>query len=312
MKKFLAAIVLCAALASAACAAYPEKPVRVIVPSAAGGAADRTVRLSSKVAEKYLGVPILVENRPDVRGTLAGATAAPDGYTLTQIGPGTVLNTFLKKVGYTVDSFVPVVQMVKEYDVIAAHKSQFANLASLKDFALANPASVRVGVSGALIFDYFEVLLLAKSMGVEFSLVPFNGSAPAVAAFLGDHVDLCNVSFGELEEQVRAGDAVYLCVLAEKRDANFPDVPTAKELGYDVVSGPWRGLAAPAGTPEDVLNAIADAYVKAFNDPEFKAAFEKAGMPADTWLGRAEFTDVYKGQAEVLKALVEEARPRKK
>ncbi len=309
MKKFFAALVLFAALALPARAVYPEKPVRIIVPFSAGGMADVTVRLSAKVAEKYLGQPIVVENRPDVRGTLAGATAAPDGYTLTQIGPGAVLNTYLKKTGYTVDSFVPIVQIVKEYDVIAARKSRFPNLAALREFALANPAAVKVGVSGALIFDHFEVLLFARAMGVELSPVPFNGSAPAVAAFLGDYVDLCNVSFGELESRYRSGEVAYLCVFAENRDANFPDVPTAKELGYDIVSGPWRGIAAPAGTPGDVLDTIAAAYVKAFNDPEFKAVFEKAGLPADTWLDRAAFADAYTKQAEVLKALVADARP---
>ncbi len=314
MKKIFAALALCAALAAPACAAFPTKPVRIIVPFAAGGAADMTVRLSAKVAEKYLGQPIIIENRAGggaVTGTQAGAHAAPDGYTLTQMGPGSVLNTYLKKVSYTVDSFVPVVQIVQEFDVIAAHKDQFESLAALKDYAAAHPGAVTVGVSGALIFDHLEALLLAKKMGVEMKPVPFNGSAPAVAAFLGKHVNLCSVSFTELEQQARAGDVAFLCVLAENRDQAFPDVPTAKELGYDIVMGAWRGLAAPKGTPDEVIDIIADAFVKAFNDPEFKSNFEKAGLPSDTWLDRDGFTKLYKEQAELLKELIDEATGKK-
>jgi len=315
MKKLFAALALFAALSTAACAAYPTKPVRLIVPFAAGGAADMTARLSSKVAEKYLGQPIVIENRAGgggVTGTQAGASAAADGYTLTLFVPGGILNTYLKKVNYTVDSFAPVVQIVQEFDVIAAHKDRFADLAALKAYAAANPGAVKIGVSGALIYDHLEALIVAKAMGVELKPVPFNGSAPAIAAFLGKHVDLCSVSFAELDQQARAGDVAFLCVLAEERFPDHPDVPTAKELGYNVVMGPWRGIVAPKGTPEEVLDTIADAYVKAFNDPEFKANFEKAGLPTDSWLPRAEYTRVIKEQAEALKEVVKEATADKK
>ena len=315
MKKLFAVIALLVAMASAACAAYPTKPVRLIVPFAAGGAADMTARLSSKVAEKYLGQPIVIENRPGgggVTGTQLGASAKPDGYTLTLFVPGGILNTYLKKVSYTVDSFAPVVQVVQEFDVIAAHKSQFADLAALKAFAAENPNAVKIGVSGALIYDHLEALIFAKSLGVELKPVPFNGSAPAIAAFLGKHVDLCSVSFAELDQQARAGEVAFLCVLAENRFPDHPDVPTAKELGYNVVMGPWRGIVAPKGTPEDVLDTIADAYVKAFNDPEFKANFDKAGLPSDSWLPRAEYTKRVAEQAEALKEVVREATAEKK
>ncbi len=311
MKKILATLALIAALATAACAAYPTKAVRLIVPYAAGGAADMTARLSSKVAEKYLGQPIVVENRAGggaVTGTQAGASAKPDGYTLTLLGPGSILNTYQKKVNYTVDSFVPVVQIVQEFDVIVAHKDQFPDLAAMKDYAAAHPGAVTIGVSGALVYDHLESLIFAKALGVELKVVPFNGSAPSMAAFLGKHIDLASGSFAELESQAGTGEIAFLCVFAEKRFPDHPDVPTAKELGYDIVSGPWRGIAAPAGTPDDVLNTIADAYVKAFNDPEFKEYFGKAGLPYDSWLPRAEFTELVKEQAEVLKKTIEEAK----
>ncbi len=315
MKKIFAALALIAALASSALAAYPTKPVRLIVPYAAGGAADMTARLSAKVAEKYLGQPIVVENRAGggaVTGTQAGASAAPDGYTLTLLGPGSVLNTYLKKVSYTVDSFAPVVQIVREFDVIAAHKSQFPDLAAMKDYAAANPGAVKIGVSGALVYDHLESLIFAKALGVNLKVVPFNGSAPAMAAFLGKHIDLASGSFAELEAQAAAGEVVFLCVFSENRFPEHPDVPTAKEMGYDIVSGPWRGIAAPAGTPEDVLDTIADAYVKAFNDPEFKDNFAKAGLPSDSWLARPEFTKLVKEQAEDLKRVIDEATAEKK
>lgn len=314
MKKkmmFLCAFALCIALAVPSFAAqFPVKPVRLIVPFAAGGAADLTARLASQVAEKHLGQPIVIENRAGgggVTGTSAGAKAAPDGYTLTLLVPGGILNTFLKKVNYTVESFAPIVQIVQEFDVIAAHKSEFADLAALRDYALKNPKAVKIGVSGAMIYDHLEALILAKSMGVELSPVPFNGSAPAIAAFLGKHVSLCSVSFAELSEQEKAGEVTFLCVLAEERSPERPDVPTARELGYDVVMGPWRGIVAPKGTPEEILDIIADAYVKAFNDPEFKKAFEKAELPSNSWLNRKDFTEQVQTQTVELKKIIDEA-----
>lgn len=308
---FWGAVALSSVLVTACLAdTFPSKPVKLIVPFAPGGAADMTARFSSKVAEKYLGQPIVIENRGGgggVTGTSAGAKAKPDGYTLTLFVPGGVLNTFLKKVDYTVDSFEPIVRVVQESDVIAAHKSEFTDVAALRKYALSHPGAVKIGVSGALIYDHLEALIFAKTIGVNLTPVPFNGSAPAIAAFLGKHVSLCSVSFAELSEQVKAGEVVFLCVLSEKRVPEQPNVPTAKELGYNIVMGPWRGIVAPKGTPEDAIQKIEAAYMKAFQDPEFKAAFDKAGLPSDTWSDRNAFKELVKKQTVELQQVIKEA-----
>lgn len=308
---FFCVLALCVVLAVQSFAAeFPVKPVRLIVPFAAGGAADMTARLASQVAEKYLGQPIVIENRAGgggVTGTNAGAKAAPDGYTLTLLVPGAILNTYLKKVQYTMDSFIPIVQIIQEFDVVVAHKSEFADLGALRAYALEHPKAVKIGVSGAMIYDHLEALILSKAMGVELTPVPFNGSAPAIAAFLGKHVNLCLASFAELSEQEKAGEVTFLCVFAENRFPDYPNVSTARELGYDIVMGPWRGIVAPKGTPEEVIDTIANAYIQAFNDPAFKEVFEKAGLPADSWKNREDFTKQVQTQSKELKKVIDEA-----
>ena len=125
-----------------------------------------------------------------------------------------------------------------------------------------------------------------------------------MTAMLGGHVDLTTVSPSELSEQVRSGEVNYLITLAAARLAEFPDLPIASEKGVDVVDGPWRGIVVPKGTPEDVIAKIEDAFVKAFHDPEFTEAYTKAGLPADMWMDRKGFTEMFKKQQEEIAAVV--------
>lgn len=288
---------------------FPDKPIKIIVPYAAGGAADMTTRLAAQVAEKYLGQPIAVENRAGgggVSGQSTGAKAAADGYTLTEISPSVITNPITKKTDYTADSFIPIVLMVNEAETVATKPGQFKDIESLISFSKENPKKIKVGVSGAMNSDHLAVLLFNKMTDTEWVVVPFNGSAPAMASFLGGHVDVTIVGPSELSEQVRAGEVIYPVTFANKRLSGFSEVPTGKEKGINLVIGPWRGLAAPKGTPEDRVNIIADAFVKAFNDPAFTEAYEKADLPADTWSDRKDFTEIYENQkislAEVIKS----------
>lgn len=314
-KSLCAALIACAVCAFAPAAfageAFPTKPVKIIVPFAAGGAADMTTRLAAQVAEKYLGQPIAVENRAGgggVSGLSAGAKAAPDGYTLTQVGPSSITNPLTKKTDFTSDSFVPIVCMVYEAETIATKTSQFKDFESLIAFSKANPKKLKVSVSGAQASDHITVLMLNKLAGIEWVVVPYNGSAPAIAAFLGGHVDLTVVGPSELSEQVRKGDVTYPVTFAKTRLSGFPDVPTAKEKGVNLVMGPWRGLVAPKGVPEERIAIIEDAFMKAFRDPAFAEAYSKADLPPDTWMDRKGFTDLFEDQKVVLAEVVKETQ----
>lgn len=313
MKKFTCAmLVLCAVLilvpSHLFAADFPTKPVKIVVPFAAGGAADMTTRLAAQIAEKYLGQPITVENRPG-GGSVTGITAVyksrPDGYTLCQVGPSFIIGPLTKKTSYTANDFTPIVNMVYEPETIAAKSDRFKDWASLEAYSKANPGAIKIGVSGAMASDHLAVLRVLKKTGLNWVCVPTNGSSQAITALLGGHVDLTIVSPSELSEQVRSGEVSYIFTLAPKRLALYPDLPTGKDLDIDVVDGPWRGLVAPKGTPEEALKAIEDAYMKAFADPAFKEAYAKADMPADMWMNRKDFTALVEQQkidiAEVIK-----------
>ena len=295
-RRIFALLVATAAFLVPACgfaADYPGKPVKIIVPFAAGGAADMTTRLAAKVAEKYLGQPLAVENRPGgggVTGYAEVAKSRPDGYTLSEVGPSVVIAPLTKKTNFTIDSFTPIVNMVYEPETIACLSERFKTWEELVASSQANPGGVKISVSGAMASDHLAVLRVLKKSGLKWICVPTNGSSQAITAMLGGHVDLTIVSPSELSEQVRSGQVAYLLTLAPKRLEEYPELPIAAEKGIDVVDGPWRGLVAPKGTPEEVVAAIEAAFLKAFADPEFVEAYGKAGLPASMWMNRADFT----------------------
>lgn len=303
----LAAAALALVPVCALAADYPTKPVKIIVPFAAGGAADLTVRLAGKVAEKYLGQPITVENRTGGGGVTGYAEAAksrPDGYTLSEVGPSVVISPLTKKTNFTVDSFVPVVNLVYEPETFACLSSRFKSWEELVEYSQKNPGGIKVSLSGAMASDHLAVLRVLKKTGLKWVCVPTHGSSQAMTAMLGGHVDLTTVSPSELSEQVKSGQVNYLLTLAPKRLAEFPDLPTAVEKGIDVVDGPWRGLVAPKGTPEEVLAKLEDSFMKAFHDPEFADSFAKADLPADMWMNRADFGKLLNEQKVDIAAVI--------
>ena len=286
---------------------YPTKPVRIVVPFAAGGAADITTRLAAKIAEKYLGQPVTVENRPGGGGATGYSEVArsrPDGYTLSEVGPSVVIAPLTRRTNFQTESFTPIVNMVYEPETIACLSKRFKSWEELVEFSKANPGSIKVSVSGAMASDHLAILRVLKKTGLKWVVVPTNGSSQAMTAMLGGHIDLTTVSPSELSEQVRSGEVNYLITLAAARLAEFPDLPIASEKGVDVVDGPWRGIVVPKGTPEDVIAKIEDAFVKAFHDPEFTEAYTKAGLPADMWMDRKGFTEMFKKQQEEIAAVV--------
>lgn len=291
----LSAVVMAVVLSAAACfgAEWPAKPVKIIVPYSAGGAADITTRLAAQVAEKHLGQPIVIENRAGgggVTGQSMAAKAKPDGYTLLEVSPSVIVNPITKKVDYTADSFVYIVNMLQDIESIAVKSN--SNIATFEDFlkyAKANPKKIRVGVSGANNSDHLTAVLFAGVAGFDWTIVPFNGAAQAITSFLGGHTEAVVAGPGELAEQVRSGEVKYIVAFSEKRMADYPNIPTAREKGYDIVQGPWRGIAAPKGTPEEIVKKIEAAFMKAFKSQEFIDAYRKADFFVDTYQDRAEF-----------------------
>jgi len=307
---FVISLLLLSGFGNAAAASFPNKPVKIVVPYSAGGAADLTTRLTAKVAEKYLGQPIVIENRGGgggVTGQNIGANAKPDGYTLTEVSTSTILNPLTKKVNYTSDSFTYIANMVQDIETIVINKDEgIKDYDAFVKFAKAHPKAIKVGVSGSYNSDHLAAIIWAEKAGIELVYVPFNGSAKANAALLGGHVNMVLASPAELSEQEKAGEVVYIASMGAKHFPDYPGLPTLKDKGIDLVMGPFRGLAAPAGTPDEIIAVLEKAFTQALNSEELHDAFIKAGLPADTHLNRKDFVEMVDSYKVIYKDFVEE------
>lgn len=268
---FLALILLWSVPIQAA--EFPTKEVQIIIPYAAGGATDLIFRALAATTQKYLGKPVIVVNRPGGGGTIGVtevAQAKPDGYTLlSAITPLTILPHQVKTT-FTYKNFEPIINVVKDPGMFLVRSdSPWKSLHEFLDYAKKNPEMITVGNSGAGGGVHLIALAFEKTAGVKFNHIPFAGGGPSVTALLGGHINAVSVSPPEGIEHVKAGKLRIIALFAEKRFDVFPDVPTVKEQGIDFTMGQWRGLAAPKGTPPDVIKKLHDAFKKGMEDPVF-------------------------------------------
>jgi len=280
---------------------YPSKDIRLIVQAEAGGPSDLNSRTAAGTMEKELGTNIVVENMPGAAGTIAHRFVAdqnPDGYT---IGLMPVEVAFLQYEGYDVKP--------EDYDFICELSAGPTLLAvqddspykTFEDFIAAakeNPGQLDVANSGAGSSYHAATGALEQGADIELSPVPFDGGAPAAAALTGGQVDAATVSTAEAVPGVEAGDLRVLAVFDDKRSPQLQDVPTAKELGYDVQPIViWIGLGAPAGTPKPVIDELAKACKTAVESENFQRTIRNAGYEP-TYKGPEEFTEYVQSEAE--------------
>jgi tripartite-type tricarboxylate transporter receptor subunit TctC len=263
---------------------YPSKPVRMIVPFAAGGPADVLARIVATPLSSGLQQSVVIENRGGaggVTGVDAVAKAAPDGYTIGLTGTGAVAAApFMMSVPYDVlRDLAPITLVGRIGGVIVAHpKTGFKSIADLVAYAKANPGKVNFASAGAGTSIHLAGELFALETGVKLVHVPYRGAAPAVTDLLAGHVQMMLPDATAVLEHVRAGRLVALAATGPVRSASFPDLPTMVELGYPrMQSETWYGLIAPAATPAPIvarLNAAATAVLKS---PEVAQQIEKQG-----------------------------------
>ena len=254
-------------------AEFPTKEVQIIIPWAAGGATDLIFRALAATTGKYLGKVVVVVNRPGGAGAVGyteASQAKPDGYTLVSaITPLTILPHQVKTV-FTHKSFEPVINVVRDPGMFLVRSdAPWKSLKEFLDYAKKNPDMITVGNSGAGGGVHLIALAFEKAAGVKFNHIPFAGGGPSVTGLLGGHINAVTVSPPEGIEHVKAGKLKIIALFAEKRFELFPDVPTVKEQGVDFVMGQWRGLAAPKGTPPDVIKKLHDAFKKGMEDSVF-------------------------------------------
>ena len=261
---------------------FPAKEVQIIVPWAAGGATDVIFRAVAASTEKYLGKAVVVVNRPGGGGAVGyteAARAAPDGYTLVSaITPLTILPHQVKT-AFTYESFEPVICITDDPSMfLTKSDAPWKDLKEFLQYAKANPNKITVGNSGAGGGVHLVAVAFEKAADVKFNHIPFAGGGPSVTALLGGHVDAVCVSPPEGIPQVKAGKLKIMALFSERRMKMFPDVPTVKEQGIDFAMGMWRGLAAPKGTPPDVIGTLHDAFKKGMDDPAFRKSAEDMGV----------------------------------
>jgi len=266
---------------------FPEKgrPISLVVPFAPGGATDVSARMVAPAMEKELETPVQVVNRPgggSQVGNSAVATARPDGYTLGYMAMPTILTSYLdpeRKAVYTRKSFEPVARTALVPLVFAVKgNSPYKSMKDLIDAARANPEKIKFAVSGILSVNHLPVLMVEKQAGVKFASVHFDGSAPGVAALLGGHVDAASALEPEIVGQVKAGDIRMIGMADSQRSKGFPEVRTMEEQGYKIYMYASHCVTAPAGTPKEVVQTLAQAFKKVMSNEELQKKLEGVGL----------------------------------
>jgi tripartite-type tricarboxylate transporter receptor subunit TctC len=289
MKKLLVATLL--GLASAAAqAAYPERPIRMIVPWAAGGDTDNIFRPFGQLLQKHIGQTVVIANvggASGTRGAKEAKDAPPDGYTLYAVHEYIHSTYYAGVADVQYSDFEPICLISSTPSVLTASpKTPWKNWQDLAADAKARPGQISVGATLASTSHFFPALI-EKATGLKFKYVSYEGLAPRMNAILGGHVDLTDSNLTQ-KGKVEAGQLKFLAIATEKRHPEMPSVPTLKELGVNVVYDVNRGIMAPKGTPADVLAKLGSVCAAATKEAEFAKAMRLQGTDV-RYLGRAEY-----------------------
>jgi tripartite-type tricarboxylate transporter receptor subunit TctC len=311
MKAFLA-LVASLLLALPAAAQYPDKPVTLLAGYPPGGLLDIVARLVAEGMKPKFPRGLTVVNRPGAAGSVAVAEMArssPDGYTII-VTPHSalVIAAQLQDLAYkTPDDYDPVINLVSYYPMIAVRtESEYRTIRELIDDARANPGKIRVGSPGEGTSSHLNLEELMHHAGVKMIHVPFQGWGQSSPALLGGHIEALVAQPGELKGQVDGKRMRVLVAFQPKRHPVFPDVPTAKELGWDVANGVWYMLMASKGTPAQVIRYLHDAAKAAIEDQKFAENMAGRGIDVDYRPGlalRADLWREYKLHTEVLRRI---------
>lgn len=282
----LAAAMTLSAAAGAAHAAYPERPVRVVVAFAAGGGADIVARLVFERVATKLGQPFVVENRGGaggIIGTDAVAKAAPDGYTLLlgQSGPNAINPSVYKKLPYDArKDFTPITQLTSYGYVVAAKPAlPVSNLKEMLDLARKDPGALSLSTAGTGSSAHLAVELFMRQANVRVTVVPYKGAGPALMDTVTGVVDLTFGDAASASSQAKAGTVKALAVTGARRSPLLPDVPTVSEAGVPgYEASAWHAVLAPAGTPAEIVDTLHGAIAEVLADPEVKARLERDGI----------------------------------
>lgn len=313
MKRIVFALIAALTAAGAqAQDAFPSRAMTMIVPFPPGGVADITGRPTAAAMEKILRHPVTITNRPGAGGAVGNAAVAnakPDGYTmLMALSSISVIpeadKLFNRKPAYSLDQLFPVALISADPVILVVHPS--LPVKTLKEvIALANkrPGELSFSSSGVYGALHMPMEMFLHAANLKMRHVPTTGGGPAITQLLGGHVTMTAGGPAAISGHVKAGKMRTIVSWGAERHPNYPDVPTFKEQGYDIVYYIWAGLFVPAATPAAVTKVLRDAVRQAVADPDFKSQMAKLNSPIN-YLDAPEFAKYLEADAKRLAAVV--------
>ena len=292
-------------------AEFPTKPVTLIIPYAAGGSADVTMRVLAETTKKYLGQPLIVENRTGAGATIGpatmAATAKPDGYTVSQT-PITVFRTpFMMKASWDpLKDFTYIIHVSGfTMGVVVKKDAPWKTFKEFIAYAKANPGKVKYATTGAASSSAITMETIGHQQGIKWSQIPTKGVAESTAAVLGGHVTATADSSG-WGSQVDSGDLRLLVTWGNgsHRTKKWPNVPTLKELGFGNGTDAPFGISGPKGMDPKIVKILHDAFKKGLEDPAYQKILDKYDMPV-LYKNSADYTKYVKELCDEEKVTVE-------
>jgi len=267
---------------------YPEKPITLIVPYSAGGGLDLIARSLEKRAFTTLGQSLIIINKPGGGGTIGWnelVHATPDGYTIGMSGADLILQSLYDSTKYNYPTALePIVQITSSPSVMVVQSEKpWQNVDDLVRYAQQHPRQLKFAHNGTGSILHVHGEMFAQATNIAVDQVPFNGSAEALVALLGGHVQVMFINPATIKEHFKNGTVRVLAVTSDQRlvDPVFANVPTFKELGMDIVFSYWAGVAAPKEMSVEVKTKLAGGLKAIVNDPEFQKEVENMGMQVE-------------------------------
>jgi tripartite-type tricarboxylate transporter receptor subunit TctC len=308
MKKSLTLLCALAALAaSTSFAAYPDRPIKLVVPWAAGGDTDNIFRPFAPLLQKHLGGTVVIANVGGASGTKGAKEvkdSPADGYTLYAVHDyiHSTYYTGVSDVQYS--DFEPICMVSSTASVLTASpKTPWKTWQEFLADAKNRPGQISVGATLGSTSHFFPALI-EQSAKIKFKYVSYEGLAPRMNAILGGHIDLTDANLTQ-KGKVEAGELKFLAIATEKRSPELPNIPTLKELGVDVVYDVNRGIMVPKGTPADVIAKLGSACAAAVKEPEFAKAMKAQGTDV-RYLDRAAYAKWLKENDELNRKLAKD------
>jgi len=287
---------------------YPNRAITVVAPFPPGGVADLTARPVAAAMEKVLKNPVVVVNKTGAAGAVGMsfvANSKPDGYTLLlALSSISIIpeadKLFNRQPAYTMDQLVPIALISADPTIFVVHAERpWKSVREFVEDARKRPGQISFSSSGVYGTLHMATEMLSHSAAIKLKHVPYGGAGPALTAILGGHVDMLASGPAVVIPHIKGGKLRPLAGWGAKRVAALPDVPTFKELGYDIEFYIWAGLFAPRGTPEPVLKRVRETVRRAAADSDFKAAMEKIETPI-AYMDAPEFQKFWDKDARML------------